>query len=92
LFYLSPITGIKMYATGMYINANLYISFAKYNQNDQAKEVDMGRACITNEKKNEHRILVGKPEGKRPLGTPRRRWMDNVGFVWLMIGTGVGLF
>jgi hypothetical protein len=25
-----------------------------------------------------HRILVGKPEGKRPLGRPRRRWKDNI--------------
>jgi len=25
-----------------------------------------------------HRVLVGKPEGKRPLGRPRRRWEDNV--------------
>jgi hypothetical protein len=25
-----------------------------------------------------HRILVGKPEGKRPLGRPRRRWVDNI--------------
>ena len=25
-----------------------------------------------------HRVLVGKPEGKRPLGRPRRRWDDNV--------------
>jgi hypothetical protein len=34
----------------------------------------MGNACRTNEeKRNEHRILVGKPEGKRPLGKPRRR-------------------
>jgi hypothetical protein len=24
------------------------------------------------------RLLVGKPEGKRPLGRPRRRWMDNI--------------
>jgi hypothetical protein len=30
------------------------------------------------EKKNAYRILVGKPEGKRPLGRPRRRWMDNI--------------
>jgi hypothetical protein len=29
------------------------------------------------EKRNAYRILVGKPEGKRPLGTPRRRWVDN---------------
>jgi hypothetical protein len=30
------------------------------------------------EKKNAYRILVGKPEGKRPLGRPRRRWVDNI--------------
>jgi hypothetical protein len=29
-------------------------------------------------KGNTYRILVGKPEGKRPLGRPRRRWMDNI--------------
>jgi hypothetical protein len=31
------------------------------------------------ETKNAYRILVGKPEGKRPLGSPRRRWVDNTG-------------
>jgi hypothetical protein len=30
------------------------------------------------EKKNAYRILVGKPEGKIPLGRPRRRWVDNI--------------
>jgi hypothetical protein len=30
------------------------------------------------ETRNAYRILVGKPEGKRPLGRPRRRWMDNI--------------
>ena len=29
------------------------------------------------EGKGVHRVLVGKPEGKRPLGRPRRRWEDN---------------
>jgi hypothetical protein len=29
-------------------------------------------------KSNAYRILVGKPEGKRPLGRPRRRWVDNI--------------
>jgi hypothetical protein len=39
----------------------------------------MGRARSTNgEKKNVYRISVGKPEGKRPLRRPRRRWVDNI--------------
>jgi hypothetical protein len=39
----------------------------------------MGRACGTNgDDENAYRILVGKPEGKRPLRRPRRRWVDNV--------------
>ena len=47
-----------------------------------------------------HRFLVGKPEGKRPLGRPRRRCEDNIkmylqgvvgtGWSWLRIGTGGG--
>jgi hypothetical protein len=30
------------------------------------------------ETRNAYRILVGKPEGKRPLGRPRRRWVNNI--------------
>jgi hypothetical protein len=30
------------------------------------------------EKRNAYRTLVGKPEGKRPLGRPRHRWVDNI--------------
>jgi hypothetical protein len=53
--------------------------FAKYNYNYQVKEDEMGGACITNgANRNVYRILVGKPEGKRPLGRPRRRWKDNI--------------
>jgi hypothetical protein len=37
----------------------------------------MGRACSTNGDEEEC-IWVGKPEGKRPLGRPRRMWMDNI--------------
>jgi hypothetical protein len=29
------------------------------------------------EKRNANKLLVGKPEGRRPLGKPRRRWLDN---------------
>jgi hypothetical protein len=51
-----------------------------------------------------YRILVGRPEGRRPFGRPRRRWEDNnkmdlsrsgkgawTGSKWLRIGTGGGL-
>jgi hypothetical protein len=30
------------------------------------------------EKRNAYKLLMGKPEGKRPLGRPRRRWVDNI--------------
>jgi hypothetical protein len=39
----------------------------------------MGREYSTNgETRNSCRILVGKPEGKRPLGRPRHTWVDNI--------------
>jgi hypothetical protein len=39
----------------------------------------IGRECSRNEeKRNAYRIFVGEPEGKRPLGRPRRRWLDNI--------------
>jgi hypothetical protein len=54
--------------------------------------------------RNVYKVLVGKPEGKRPLGRPRRRWEDGIrmdlreigwgvwiGFDWLRTGTGGGL-
>jgi hypothetical protein len=53
------------------------------------------------EKRNAYKLLVGMPEGKRPLGSPRRRRVDNIrmdrevgwgldwtGLVWLRTGTG----
>jgi hypothetical protein len=63
-----------------------------------------GHVARMEEKRNAYRLLVGKPEGKRPLGRTRRRWVDNIrmdlgevgwgdgvmwtGLVWLRIGTG----
>jgi predicted small integral membrane protein len=38
------------------------------------------------EKRNVYRLLAGKPEGKRPLGRPRRRWIDNINIDILEIG------
>jgi hypothetical protein len=36
-----------------------------------------GHVARMGEKRNAYRLLVGKPEGNRPLGRPRRRWVDN---------------
>jgi hypothetical protein len=41
------------------------------------------------EKRNMYRLLVGKPEGKRPLGRPRCRWIDNIMMDLLEIGLTV---
>jgi hypothetical protein len=39
----------------------------------------MGRTCGTyGERRGAYRALVGKPEGRRPLGRPRRRWENNI--------------
>jgi hypothetical protein len=37
-----------------------------------------------------HRVLVGKPEGKRPLGRSRRRWEDNIKMDLQVVGEGHG--
>jgi hypothetical protein len=60
-----------------------------------------GHVARMGERKGAHRALVGKLEGRRPLGRPRRRWEDNIkmdlrevgwrawtGSIWLRIGTG----
>ena len=40
------------------------------------------------ERRGVHRVLVGKPEGKRPLGRPRRRWEDNIKMYLREVGGG----
>jgi hypothetical protein len=46
---------------------------------DQVKKNEMGvESSMYGEKRNEYGILVGKPEGKIPLGRPRRRRVDNI--------------
>jgi hypothetical protein len=40
------------------------------------------------EKRNAYRLLVGKPEGKKTLGRPRRRWVDNIRMDLREVGWG----
>jgi hypothetical protein len=52
----------------------------------------MGGACNADrEKRGVYRVLVGKPEGKRPLGRPIRRWEDNIRIDLQEVGCGYGL-
>jgi hypothetical protein len=49
----------------------------------------MGGACSTiGERRNAYMLLVGKPEGRRPLGRPRRRMVNNISMVLLEVGWG----
>jgi hypothetical protein len=57
---------------------NLYSSLSIIRM-IKSLEDKMGRARSMNgEKRNAYRILVGKPEGKGPLGRSRHRWVDNI--------------
>jgi hypothetical protein len=49
-----------------------------------------GHVARMGEKRKVYRLLVGKPEGERPLGRPRRRWMENIKMDLLEIGLNVG--
>jgi hypothetical protein len=45
----------------------------------QSKGVQLSSGnCVMEEKRNVNRLFVRKPEGKRPLGRPRHRWVDNI--------------
>jgi hypothetical protein len=48
-----------------------------------------GHVARMGEKRNVYSLLVGKPEGKRPLGRPKHRWIDNINMDLLDIGLSV---
>ena len=74
----------------------------KYHSADQVKTTEIGGAYSTYvESRGAYRVLLGKPEERRPLGRPRLRWEDNIkldvvdveweawsGLILLRIGTG----
>jgi hypothetical protein len=52
-----------------------FVFLTKYHSGDHVKNTEMGRVYSTNgERRGAHRILVEKPEERRPPGRPRRRW------------------
>ena len=47
-----------------------------------------GHVARMGEERGVYRVLVGKPEGRTPLGRPRRRWVDNIRIVLQEVGCG----
>jgi hypothetical protein len=84
--------------------ASLSLLLTQYCGSYKIEKNEMGEACSLNgEKIGVYRSLLGKSEGKRPLGRPRHIWEDNIkmdlqevgcgvwtGFCWLRIETGGG--
>jgi hypothetical protein len=61
----------------MYLTA--LTSLTQYCAGDKIEKNEMDGACSADgEERGVHMVLVGKPEGKRPLGRPRRRWDYNI--------------
>jgi hypothetical protein len=91
----------------MYLYGELHILYSSPDIIRQIKSRGMrwaGHVARMGEGRKVYRVLVGKPEGKGPLGRPRRRWEDGIkvdlrevgwgvwsGFIWLRIGTVGGL-
>ena len=50
-----------------------------------------GHVACMGEEREVYRVLVGKPEGKRPLGRHRRRWVNNIRMDLQEVGCGYGL-
>jgi hypothetical protein len=57
---------------------NLYSSPSIIRMIESRRMRWAGHVARRGEKRNAYRILVRKPDGKRPLGRPRRRWVDNI--------------
>jgi hypothetical protein len=78
------------------------ILFSWPNTINQVKEDEIDDATASWKEEDSYRILVRKPEEKRPLGRPRRRWVDNIkmdlreigrdvrGLIWLRKGISGG--
>jgi hypothetical protein len=69
-----------------------------YSTPDIIRQIKSRRMRRRGEERNAYKVVMGKPEGKRPLGRPRYRWEDGIrtdltenGSSWLRIGAGGGL-
>jgi hypothetical protein len=67
------------------------VLLTQYCSGDKIEKNEMcGLVVHMGERRGEYRVLVGKPEGKRPLGRPRHRW-ENIKMDLQEVGWGLGL-
>ena len=62
--------------TTIALKLNSQLTIRKYAEKSERNEMD--RACGTYDRRSADEVLVGRVEGKRSLGGPRRRWEDNI--------------
>jgi hypothetical protein len=72
--------------------ASCSVLLIKYHLGDQVKKTEMSRTCSTCwERSGAYRVFVGKPEGRRLLGRPRRSWKDIIKTDFREVSWGHGL-
>jgi hypothetical protein len=71
------------------VGRSVPLLLAQYCAGDEIKKNEMGGACSAyGGGGGGYRVLVGKPEGRKPLVRPRRRWEDNIRMDLLEVGCG----
>jgi len=55
-----------------------FYAFISISRDNEIMTAQLGKAILVRRGGGVYRVLVGKPEGRRPLGRPRRRWADNI--------------
>jgi hypothetical protein len=90
------VVDIEYFVPHVTVHRKIYISFSMLCRENfiiriiKSRRMSWaGHVARMGEKRNVYRLLVGKPEGKRPLGRPRRRWRDSIKIDLLEIGLNV---
>jgi hypothetical protein len=84
------ITGVKMFNIRGQRGCSVPVLITKYYSGNPTEKNEMGGASSTDGRKRcAYRILVGRPEERRPLGRRRRRWDDNIKMDHQDVGWGM---
>ena len=85
ILHLVAIYNIQLHVSALYVGHHL----TQYCAGDKIEKDEMGWACgAYGRGEGVYRVLVGKPEGRRPLGRPRCRWADNIRMDLQEVGCG----